>query len=47
MVKCWPHFDVHDAGPGHPHGCVLDHHELPVLLCARTIEVGDELLKLC
>ena len=47
MVKCWLHLDVHDAGPGHPHGCVLDHHELPVLLCARAVEVRDELLKLC
>ena len=39
--------DIHDAWPCHPHGGVLNHHELAVLLGARPIEAWYERLKLC
>ena len=42
----FPHLDVHDAGPSHPHGGVLNHHELAVFLGARPIEAWYERLEL-
>ena len=40
------HLDIHDAWPCHPHGGILNHHELAVFLGARPIEAWYERLKL-
>ena len=41
-----PHLDIHDAWPCHPHGGILNHHELAVFLGARPVEAWYERLKL-